>query len=541
MRRVLFAARSAVALHRLLDVVPVFAGDARIARCFTLVPGSDFGVDALAVVDALGGRVVPWEEACAGAYDLVVSASPKGELALLSGPHVLLPHGAGFSKTIRAEGSADSASGLDPVYLRRAPIALHAMAHPDQVARLRAAGTGAASRARVVGDPTLDRLLASRPLRDRYRAALGTGSRRLLVLTSTWGPESLLHRRPDLPAELAAELPYDEYQLALVVHPNEHSRLGAYDLAERLAPAFDAGLVLAAPREEWAAVLVAADALVTDHGSTALYFAGSAADDRPVVGVGSGGPELIPGSPMDELLRSVPVLGRGQEIRRALDAYRPGAARHAAEAAFAFPGRALERLRAELYGLLGLTPAAATSPRLLPSPAPARRMPAAFDVHAGLIPDGVRVARHPVGLAPAGHHLAVEYGAAGEQVTLSAGVLYRRPLPSGAGWTSGGWTRHALDSYPGCRTAGVVQPCGDGVLRFRGRELPYAVRIEARVEADGRVSAVDPAVAVSAAHVWVAGHRDWDGGRVVFNCLVGEREFRVRLREATEGEAGAAV
>lgn len=69
----------------------------------------------------------------------------------------------------------------------------------------------------MIGDLTLERVLASTSLRDRYRAALGTGARSLIVLVSTWGRESLIRRHPGLPARLAAQLPHDEYQLALVV------------------------------------------------------------------------------------------------------------------------------------------------------------------------------------------------------------------------------------------------------------------------------------------------------------------------------------
>src|SRR5205807_3827552 len=157
-------------------------------------------------IDALGGRTVPWSTSCGRSYDLVVAASPKGDLRLLRGPHVLLPHGAGFNKSIPSEGSAESPSGLDPAYLRRnhddAPIALHALAHPDQVARVAAANPRAARHAKVIGDLTLERVLASSSLRDRYRAALGTGARKLLVLASTWGPESLIRQHPGLPARL---------------------------------------------------------------------------------------------------------------------------------------------------------------------------------------------------------------------------------------------------------------------------------------------------------------------------------------------------
>ncbi|MEU0674399.1 translation initiation factor 2 [Streptomyces sp. NPDC006172] len=547
-RTVLFAARSAVALYRLLDVLPVFSGDDRVTRLFTLVPGSDFGADALTAIDALGGRTVPWGEACGRSYDLVVAASPKGDLRLLRGPHVLLPHGAGFNKSIAGEGSADSASGLGPAFLRRAahdaPIALHALAHPDQVAKVAEANPRAARHAKVVGDLTLERVLASSSLRDGYRAALGTGARKLLALASTWGPESLLRRHPGLPAQLAARLPYDEYQLALIVHPNERSRLGTYELTERLSPALDAGMVLPDPHEEWASVLVAADALVTDHGSTALYFC--AARDRPVVSVHPGGGELIPGSPMSVLLDRAPRLERAEEIVDALRAYRPGPARAAARAAFAPPGDAVDKLRTEMYALLGLTPPAhEVTPRTLPVPAPALRVPAAFDVQARTTAAGVRITRHPAGAGPPGHHLAVEHGAAGERLARSAGLLYRRALPASAApvdraWTADGWTRHALSAYPGCRSAAVVPANGGALLRVRGHEQAYAVQVEPRPEED-RIVRLDPAVALSAVHARLVSPEPVPDSPVMLNCLIGDRTFRLTLRPATDPEAAQAI
>ncbi|MFE6699218.1 translation initiation factor 2 [Streptomyces sp. NPDC057718] len=535
-------------MYRLLDALPVFAGDARITRLFTLVPGSDFGADALCAIDALGGRTVPWSEACGHQYDLVVTASPKGDLGLLLGPHVLLPHGAGFNKSIRGEGSADSASGLDPAYLRRAhgraPTALHALAHPDQVTRLAAVDSQAARHAKVIGDLTLERILTSASLRDQYRGALGTGARKLVVLASTWGPESLLRQHPGLAARLAAHLPYDEYQLALVVHPNERSQLGTYELAERLAPALDAGMILPDPHEEWASVLIAADALVTDHGSAALYYC--AAQDRPVVGVHQGGGELIPGSPMDMLLGRAPYAERAEDVADALRAYRPGPGLAAAQAAFAPAGDAVDRLRSEVYALIGLAPPANNvTARLLPSPAPAARVPAAFDVHAETTPLGVRITRYPAGLGLPGHHLAVEHGAAGEQLARSAGLLYRRPLPASAApvdlaWTADGWTRHALSAYPGCRSAAALLPSGGCLLHVRGHEHSYTVEVEPRSEA-GRIVQIDPAIALSAVHARLAGPQPLTDSHAVITCFVGERAFRITLRAATGTEAAQLI
>ncbi|MFI0937362.1 translation initiation factor 2, partial [Streptomyces sp. NPDC021020] len=543
-RTVLLAARSDVAMYRLLDVLPVFEGDARITRRFTLVPGSAFGTDALAAVGAAGGRTVPWEEACERPYDLILTASPKGALQLLSGKRVLLPHGAGFGKALPAEGSAMIASGLDPAYLPQDDqhLVLHALAHPGQIAQLAAAAPHAAPRATVVGDPTLDRILASRSLRDGYRRALGTGGRRLVVLASTWGEQSLLERRPRLAAELAAVLPVDAYQLALVVHPNARAALGDFDLAERLAPARAAGLAVGAGYEEWAALLVAADVLVTDHGSVALYFA-AGGPERPVLAACDGGGEVIPGSPIDMLLAGVPRLARAADLPGELAAYGPAVAGRAARAAFAEDrlGRSLPRLRAELYALLGLDPPAGTvRPRPLPPPAPPARLPAAFDVHVHRTGGGVRVERVPAGLGPAGHHLAVEHGTAGEHFARTAGVLYRRAAAPGPGphresWTAEGWTGAVLDDYAGCHTAAAILPDGTCVLRRRGDPALWALRTAPAAHA-GRVVHPDPAAALSAVHAAPATlTAPLHAG--TYDCLIGDRAFRLTLGPALPAQA----
>jgi hypothetical protein len=554
-RTVLLAARSTVALHRLLDVLPALAGDERVTRLFTLVPGSEFGGDVLAAIDRLGGRLVPWEEALRGSYDLVLTASPKGERP--PGPRVLLPHGAGFNKSIPDEGSADSASGLDPAFLTAdgdSPLVLYALAHPGQLTRLGAAAPRVADTARVVGDPTLERLLTSLPRRAAYRAALRTGPRTLIAIGSTWGPHSLLGERPDLPARLAARLPQDEYQLALIVHPNAWSTLRPYDLAQRLEPALAAGLVLARPHEEWASVLVAADALITDHGSTGLYFA--AAGARPVLAACRGGGELLPDSPMGRLLDAVPELpplpdaGRDAAldagpVEQALAAWHPGPVEAAAREAFACRGEGLTRLRAELYRLLGIPPRPGPADAApLPDPAPAGRTPAAYDVRAEVTADGVRVERRPAGSGAPGHHLAAEHGAAPPRLARSAGLLLRRATAARGGgparvvWTADGWTRDTLDAHPGCRTTAAQLSDGAWLVRFRGHEAPYAVEIGPVSEAGRRVY-TDPAVAVSAVHARLTARPGPVPSEL--SCLVGPRAFPVRIRAATAAEADREV
>ncbi|GGZ13083.1 hypothetical protein GCM10010387_01320 [Streptomyces inusitatus] len=534
----LVAVRSAGALHRLLDVLPAFDGDSRVVTRFTLVPGSRFDVDALSALDRAGARTLPWEEALRGAHDLILAASPKGELRRLSGPRALLPHGAGFNKTITDDGSAGVPSGLDPHYLLAdgGPWAgLHALAHEEQVSRLERTSPVAARHAAVVGDPTLDRLLASAPRREDFRDALETGPRRLIVLTSTWGPESLVSRRPGLAADLSGLLPYDSFQLALVLHPNEHSDTGLFDLSRRLAPALSAGLVLSRPHEEWAALLIAADAVITDHGSTALY---AAALGRPVIDAYDGGHELIPDSPMARLLAASPGLPAAPELPDALRAALAVDTRTLAAGAFSRQGQALTRLRHHLYRLLGLTPPPGpVRTRAFPRPSTAPRRPSAFAVRTEVSGERITVQRFPAHTREHVHHLAAEHPTAGQREAQSASVLWRRAQDTAAHphstawtvWTAGGWTAHALAESPACRTAVAVLTPRRCLLRHRAAGL-FSLRLEPHRDA-GRVSYADPAAVASAVHAWL-GTGASHAPPVSLLCDTGAITVRVHLETA---------
>nr|WP_232247402.1 translation initiation factor 2 [Kitasatospora azatica] len=533
------AVRSAGALHRLLDALPVFEGDTRITTRFTLVPGSEFDLDALAALERSGARCLSWEEACRRPHDLVLSASPKGALWALSGPRVLLPHGAGFNKAISGEGSPRIPSGLDPHYLLAdgEPLAaLHALAHGDQLARLTESCPPAAARATVVGDPTLDRLLRSLTARDSHRAALGTGERRLIVMTSTWGPESLLARRPELPLALLTALPVDAYQFGLVLHPNEFSRTGSFDLSRQLAPALRAGLLLARPHEEWAALLVAADAVITDHGSTALY---AAAAGRPVIGAYDGGSELMAGSPMAGLLARAPRLTGPASLPEALEAARATDVRASADAAFALPGRSLPHLRRELYRLLGLrSRAVPVAPHPFPLPTTTPQQPTALAVRAQPAGRRIVIERFPCDTSSAVHHLAAAYPQAGPRQLQSAAVLWTRAdpdarAPHASSWTAAGWTARILDEAPGCRTAAAILTSERCLLRHRRAGL-LSLRIES-CRADGRVRRVDPAAVVSAVHAWLGANPGWvPPASASLSCELGPLTVQVELAEADE-------
>ncbi|WP_344570340.1 translation initiation factor 2 [Streptomyces axinellae] len=548
---VLFAVRTATTLHRLLDAAPALAGDRRIRPYFTLVPGSDFGAGALAALDGLRAAQLPWEEALRRPFGLVLAASANGGLDLLRGPLALLPHGAGFNRRIPGAravvGADDAANGLHPEQLLLpdgSPLAdVHALAHPGQLDRIAAGSPRAAARVAVVGDPTLDRLLESTPRRDRYRRALGTGRRRLVVLVSTWGPESLLARRPWLPLRMATELPYDTYQAALVLHPNEYARKAPFGLSQDLVPERRAGVLVPGPYEEWASVLVAADCVVTDHGSTALY---AAALGLPVLGAYDGGGELLPGTPMARLLEGAPRLTEDApyegQLAQALAGDGAQRARDAASYAFGPSGNALGKLRGHLYGLLGLAPPdTPAEPEPLPLPGEVARRSSglsAFAVDAEVGADTVKVVRRPVSGRP-GHHLAAEEDWAGLRYVQSAGLLYRHAGPATGRTghrdrvTLGDWSARLLAAYPGCRTAAAVLADDRGGLRVRGGSL-----LSVRIEAPGGGALPDPVAVLCGVHAWLGKHAGRSPVARV-HCVVGELAATVLLGPASDEEAGA--
>ncbi|MFD8481164.1 translation initiation factor 2 [Kitasatospora sp. NPDC059673] len=534
-RSVLLAFRSAVALHRLLDVLPVFEGDGRISRWFTLVPGSRFDLEALAALDRSGARVIDFEQATERPFDLVLTTSPKGALASLSArARALLPHGAGFNKALREEGSPELPSGLDPAFLLSdgAPWAdLHGLGHAEQLSRLAEFCPPAATRAVVVGDPTLDRMLESNPRREVYRAALDLGDRTLLAVLSTWGPESLLVQRPELPGELVLGLPVDRYRVALLVHPNEIGERSRLDLAEQFRPELRAGLLLPSPHQDWAAVLVAADAVITDHGSTALY---AAALGRPVLNAYDGGRELIAGTPMARLLAAAPRF-TGLESVRGLDLAATTLARGPAADAFDRPGQALGLLRTELYRLLDLTPPRqVVLPQPLPVPSVPRSAAPTLAVRAEVDGQRVRVERFPAATELPIHHLSAEHPVAALAQVRSAAVLWRRP---GSGrWTVSGWATHVLDELPACLTAAAVMSADRCVLLHRHRG-PLTVQL-APGRAGGRIHRIDPTAAVSAVHAWLGAHPA-AGLPAELDCALGPFTARLTVRPALAEELDA--
>ncbi|MDH6575803.1 hypothetical protein [Kitasatospora sp. MAP5-34] len=99
-RRVLLVVHNVTSATRLLDVLPLLTGDFRVQVVVSSTGSSPFAGGIPELFGALGLPVLPWAQARAEHFDLAVSASYGGELALLEAPLVVLSHGAGYNKRL---------------------------------------------------------------------------------------------------------------------------------------------------------------------------------------------------------------------------------------------------------------------------------------------------------------------------------------------------------------------------------------------------------------------------------------------------------
>ncbi|MFE7315065.1 CDP-glycerol glycerophosphotransferase family protein [Streptomyces sp. NPDC057555] len=491
-RLVVAVARTVTSTVRVLDVLrPVLRDDPRVHLVFAFDPTSAFNDGVHALLRSVGARVLPWHQFARSDPHLIVTATENADLteAHHDCPVLVLPHGVGFHKVVPdSRSDRDRLAGVVPDALLRSGRARLAISHPDQAAQLAAAHPATAGRTLLVGDPCFDALLDGRALRARYRRALGVrDEQRLIMLSSTWRDHSVLGRDAALPARLLAELPLDDYAVALVTHPNITSAHGGYALRSHLDSAHDAGLLTIPPTAGWQATLLAADLLIGDHGSVTFY---GAALGTPLLLGAFSEDEAVAGTPMAELGRIAPRLRPDAPLRpqveRALGLGRSAGddtaerLRKIGESAFAAPGRALELLRTAVYDLLDLPePVGSPPPRRAPEPPVPRDRPepaTACFVHTSLAeePGGPRISveRVPAAVAafssvaqddaPAGpfRHLSCADDEWDRQWPESASVLIRR-TPVGTAVSADRWIDDTLARYPGCLLA-VTTVAGRG-------------------------------------------------------------------------------
>ncbi|MFI9168699.1 hypothetical protein [Streptomyces lincolnensis] len=353
-------------------------------------------------------------------------------------------------------------------------------------------------------------MLAARPYRERYRRALGVGpDRRLVVLNSTWNPESLFgdggdDLLPTLLPRLTSEFPADEYRFAAVLHPNIWHGHGPGQIRAWLDRARRAGLALIDPLHGWRQALVAADAVIGDHGSVTYY---AAALGTPVLLGAAPLSGLAPDAPVHDFVRTAPRLDAALPLRaqleRLIEEHRPPPG--PAEFTSSLPGESAPRLRRLFYDALGL-PEPDQPARLEPLPLPPYEPPVPtvpLQVLTRLLGSGeVAVSRHagphqaPYEEDGEAHTAVHEDTREADQLAL-ADVVFRYGTADDPRFGSPArWAAEILDRHPHCALAAYVTGPSTCTVRTR---TGASLRLTAGPDADA-----DPAVYASAVHAWLA-------------------------------------
>ena len=458
-RTILVVARGPTTMLWVFDFLEELLADPRIQIVFTVdedTPDtfSRGFADIASIADAVA---IPWSHALAGSFDLAITASRKGGLHRLRCPLLLGPHGASI-------GKHDPVAFAEPfpvpeIEKPSGPNAATTVmiAHPADRELLAPDQSGVD--VVVTGDPCLDRLRASEPLRELYRSDLGLEpTQRLVVVSSTWGPDALMAAVPDIGTRLASELPVDRYRIALIVHPNTWTAHGIWQVHTWTRRSTSAGVLAIPPwRNAWRSALMASDIVIHDHGSVGLY---AAALRKPLM-VGRFDSDLtIDGSPIARLARLAPLLNLDAPLQPQIDAAIAGhvprrydsiAGRLSSE-----PGESLRLHRDLIYDLIALDPPL-TEPRLLALARPPDPLPAIYSHHVRTrVADCATVAveRFPAVTPPpppqhAGgggqHHLVSDVCEPDTRIPPNAAILFdsaRTHTPM-----------QLLQRYPGCRYA----------------------------------------------------------------------------------------
>lgn len=358
-RTVVAVVHTVAGAGHLLDAVELLESDPRVQVVFTQAPDVlRNGVSEL--LRELNAVVVPWHQATRSQFDLAVATDAAG-VHELRAPVLFLPHGVMNNKRAPAGLSgpgSDLVVGLAAPWLTwygRLVPAVVGLSHVDWRKVLARQCPQALPAARVVGDLCLDRLVASRAVRCRYREALGVADGQIVVaVCSTWGPQSLFARFPALSGDLLSALSRQRYVVAVGLHPAVWYGHGPRQVLAWLREQRRDGLVVVDP-VGWRGLVAAADLVVGDHGSATVYAAAAGA---PVLRVPWAADSVAVGSAVAAMAEVAPVVTNAEPLRRQVDAavaaFTDQAGRVVAARVTSQPGRAARLLRSQMYRLLDL-------------------------------------------------------------------------------------------------------------------------------------------------------------------------------------------
>lgn len=477
--------RTWTSVYRALEAATWFRDDFRVALFFTVHDGSAFSAGVPELLRASKVPVIEWDRIRDGEfeYDLALTASENIDFSAIRTHTILLAHGLGFNKLIGHDPEGPPrVAGLPPAEVLESGDVTVVLSHPEQREQLRPIDPAGARYATVAGDPTLDRLLASRALRPRYRESFGSGNRTVVAIASTWGGESAIGRRHTLPAQLLGELPADTHQVLLVLHPNVWAYHSRFQIELWLASALDAGLILLPPESGWHAALIAADVVISDHGSLALY---AAALGKPLLTTGPAA-ETVPGTPADDLVRHAPRLHPGNDLREQLEQavkdHRADRYDHITSRVFTGVGHAAAEAQRLIYRQLGLEPPADAVPvTRIPVPHCTIRQITAYVVRAVPVDANVlEIVRYPASVSK--HlresdihesHLVADETERDPRILERAAAITRDSEPAPPD-TAESWACAVLSAYPGAGCAVTVTASGFLAVRRDGAVLSAA-------------------------------------------------------------------
>ncbi|HEY4453053.1 MAG TPA: hypothetical protein VGN81_01975 [Pseudonocardiaceae bacterium] len=355
------------------------------------------------------------------------------------------------------------------------------LSHAEQRQRLARSCPEALPVALVAGDPCFDRIALSAPLRESYRHAFGLAEhQRLVVVSSTWGEKSLFGSRPDLPMQLAEQLPLDEFRIAVVLHPNIWFGHSPGQLRAWLADWARAGIVIVPPEEGWRAALIASDLVIGDYGSVTFY---AAAQGAPLLLASHPTDLLDPNSPIVALLAAAPQV---DPKRHLLDQVRDTIAQHAPEQyahitaqTTSAPGRSHALLRTAIYRELRLSePDTPASTSAVPLPTVSAQAVDAQLIGVRPSEAGIELTRFPAEVlyrAPEvarGRFLVVGTNQPRQSWLERADALVRSDAGPVRRWIDG-----TLAALPGCLVAAARDETAQWVVADRAGRLFRFVRV----------------------------------------------------------------
>jgi hypothetical protein len=381
-RTVLVVVHTVTAINRLADILPVFDSDRRVQVIYTCPQASAVANGVEEYLVAAGALVMPWEQAIVTEFDLALSVHNSGNLHDINAPLVILSHGIGYTKystgnrkpetgNRKPETGNRSVYGLSRESLVRDGVVFPrtvVLSHQDEYRRLADAVPEALDAAVVAGDPCFDRMAVSEPRRHHYREVLGArDDTTVVVVSSTWGPHSLLGRNPDLIAQLLAELTSDRYVVAAVLHPNAWFAHGPAQIRLWLGDCLRAGLRLVPPAAGWQHAILASDVVVGDHGAVTGY---GACLGRATLLASFPDHQVAAGSAMDALGRSArrldPALSFTEQFDLAIADAAADPFAEVRELATSLPGRSASMLTSVFYDLMALPEPPRRAPLVLP-------------------------------------------------------------------------------------------------------------------------------------------------------------------------------